>query len=359
MAWRVIGNVIRNLFLALLEYGLKISAFLGALIAIGSGQTFLDKAMAGCASLASVFLRLPEAYDTAVEAGRVIRDHNALDAATLTELHGSSAADGVMQMLNEASLYVYSVNQNFLDAPLATTGAALLVFAMFFGTGWLLRIARQGHDDLFWVRVEKKIWSMMVGEKQAKKASRSAVNPSVEQSTGQDERIPELEIETLWNPAPKQEKNGQIDAGSETESQSIPQLEGDVAGITSNGEDNDNIQEFNASTEALLPDKDHRENGKPSSGFTDDEDTEETDEFDLESELKSAMGDDVPHKKEDADAPLVEEAENRDEMNSAKRGHKQGTKTSKKTPLSEKINKAKKSKRHSLEEFLKMARSSE
>lgn len=144
-------------FLFLLEYILKFSAGVIAVIVLGGQGSFFDKLGAGFGSLLGVLQKIiiwPENFTYVIS---VIEDYNTLTASAFNQRYGGQAINHVMESLNHAVTYLQAVYQNLTHQPFATVVATLISFLTFYSIARTARFIRQRGKGSYLVRKEREI----------------------------------------------------------------------------------------------------------------------------------------------------------------------------------------------------------
>lgn len=143
--------------LFLLEYLFKLVAGVIAMIVLGAGGPFFSKVGTGFGSIGNVLYQIAEWPDRLTYIGTVIQDYNTLTAATFNERYGGDAITRVMELLNEGVAYGQAVYQNLSRQPVATIGATVVVFLLFYIIGRACRFYRQKGQGSFLTKKEREL----------------------------------------------------------------------------------------------------------------------------------------------------------------------------------------------------------
>ncbi|SMO58200.1 hypothetical protein [Gracilimonas mengyeensis] len=153
--------------LFVLEFVFKIAAGVVALIVLAAPDSFLDKLATGFGSLSEVYHKLAAWPEKLSYISMVIEDYNTQTAADFHQRYGGQAMDRVMDMLNEGVAFFQAVYQNLAEQPIATIGATLLAFLLFYACGRTCRFVRQRGQGSFLVRKEREIGNRIFKKNEA------------------------------------------------------------------------------------------------------------------------------------------------------------------------------------------------
>ncbi len=140
----------------ILEFILKITASLAALIALAAPGGFLSKLAEGFQSLRGAVQEVWWWITHIDEFGQVMEDYNTLTAAAFNQKYGAGAVNSVMDYLNEGVDYIQRIWQNLNAEPIGTLLAAILIFLIFYLAARLIRFVRQRGQGSFIDKFERK-----------------------------------------------------------------------------------------------------------------------------------------------------------------------------------------------------------
>ncbi len=147
-----------RILLAILEPVFKYCGVVAAVITLGTKGSYTEKFVSGISSLPAFFMKFGEIYQHLVEMGTTLSETSPV-AYNLTEVYGASTVEGLLVSLNGLVLFPGTINQNFAEAPFITLGASISVFLTFFLVAVISGFFRRGGQDKFWSQVEKELWN--------------------------------------------------------------------------------------------------------------------------------------------------------------------------------------------------------
>ncbi len=155
MDWERIGIAAGRFFLRLIEYCFKACALLAAGIVMVAPGGFSQKIGAGFSNLSGVLRQLAELPSEIRSMAVLIKDYNTLPPSTFNEMY-TAGIEPVMAYLNNINIYFELLGQSLSSRPLATLGAALVLFASFYLLAWVIRFYRQKGQGSWKTQMERE-----------------------------------------------------------------------------------------------------------------------------------------------------------------------------------------------------------
>ena len=157
MDWAQIGKICYQFTLSLIEWGLKICAFVAGLLTLGAQGPFGVKIGTGFSSLSSSLRQLFEAPVTFKEISWAAREYHQAGHAEFQEAYGLAPIDQLVASLNGFFGFFNQISTNLSQDPFVSIAATLLVFLSFYLLARILRFARQRGRSSWLCRMEQRL----------------------------------------------------------------------------------------------------------------------------------------------------------------------------------------------------------
>lgn len=157
MDWAQIGKICYQFTLSLIEWGLKICAFVAGLLTLGAQGSFGVKFGTGFGSLSSSLRQLFEAPITFKEISWAAREYHHVGHAEFQEAYGLAPIDQLVASLNGFFGFFNQISTNLSQDPFVSIVAAVLVFLSFYLLARIIRFARQRGQGSLMCRLEQRL----------------------------------------------------------------------------------------------------------------------------------------------------------------------------------------------------------
>ena len=143
--------------LLVLEYMIKLSAFVVTAIVLSANGTFGGKLGAGFSSLSAGLRNVFGVPGDLATLMTQLRTYQADAASFIWEPGGYEALNSILSYLNGSIVYLDAVGTNFSNQPFSTFFAAVIGFVSLYATARLLRFYRQKGRGSRMVNLEQKL----------------------------------------------------------------------------------------------------------------------------------------------------------------------------------------------------------
>lgn len=155
--WERVAVLTGKGVLLVLEYMIKLSAFVVTAIVLSANGTFGGKLGAGFSSLSSGLRNVFGVPGDLATLLSELRAYRADAASFIWEPGGYEALNSILSYLNGSIVYLDAVGANFSNQPFSTFFAAVIGFVSLYATARLLRFYRQKGQGSRIVNLEQKL----------------------------------------------------------------------------------------------------------------------------------------------------------------------------------------------------------
>ncbi len=157
MDWAQIGKISYQFLLSVIEWGLKICAFVAGLLALGAKGSFGVKFATGYGALSSTLRQLFEIPVTFKEISWAAREYQQVGRAEFQEVYGLAPIDQLVASLNGFFGFFNQISTNLSQETFISLAVTLLVFLSFYLLARVLRFARQRGRGSWFCRMEQRL----------------------------------------------------------------------------------------------------------------------------------------------------------------------------------------------------------